>query len=233
MPMRPKSLRRPHFKSAAFERTLFLIGVGLAITFSIAGLRAVLAERRAERFETAVQTGQPATGQRETSASKENIIPDGSFAGTYLTRQEEENGPGRVVGELRMPALDLAVPILSGIADRDLSRGAGHIPGSGNAGGLGNMAVAGHRDTFFRPLRRVRAGMVAVVSGSSGSYRYQVDRTEIVAPEQLKVLDIGDQPQLTLITCYPFDFIGPAPNRFVVFAHLISAAPDPQVRQER
>ena len=210
----------------AFERLLLLIGVGLALVFSIAGLRAVLAERRAERFEISEVK---AAGQEIASAAKDDVIPDGSFAGTYMTRREDA-GPAHVIGQLRMPALDLAVPIISGIEDRDLARGAGHIPGSGSAGGLGNMAVAGHRDTFFRPLRRVKAGMVVFVSGSSGQYRYQVDRAEIVTPGQLKILDIGDQPQLTMITCYPFDFIGAAPKRFVVFAHLVSAAPDPQVR---
>ncbi len=209
------------------EYALLLIGTGLTVGISAVGLRAIFAEQTARELRPkagdAVQEG--ASTQR-VGVSSEIVVPGGNFAGTYVDEGDRVNKPTQVIGELRMPALQLTAPIISGITTSDLLRGVGHIPGSGNAGGLGNMAVAGHRDTYFRPLRRVAPGMLIMVSSPTGTYRYKVDKTEIVSPEQLGILDIGDRPQLTLITCYPFDYIGAAPKRFIVFAHLLSVEPD-------
>jgi sortase A len=83
----------------------------------------------------------------------------------------------------------------------------------------------GNRDTFFRPLRNVKAGMQIEIASKIGNFRYSIDSTEIVMPDQVRVLDLGDRPGMTLITCYPFDYIGPAPERFNVHAHLLSADP--------
>ena len=96
------------------------------------------------------------------------------------------------------------------------------MKGTAFPGGLGNMVLAGHRDTYFRPLRRVHAGMVMRVITPADTYDYVVDATTIVEPDAVDVLDIRDRPEMTLITCYPFDFIGPAPKRFIVRAHLLS-----------
>lgn len=132
---------------------------------------------------------------------------------------------GKVIGRVSIPALRLTVPIVEGLTKQDLLRGIGHVPGSATAGGLGNMALAAHRDTFFRPVRNIKPGMTLLVSSNSGTYEYQVDNTEIVTPEQVDVLEIGTVPQVTLITCYPFDYIGAAPKRFIVHAHLESLVP--------
>jgi sortase A len=132
---------------------------------------------------------------------------------------------GKVIGSFSMPALQLDVPIVEGLSHNDLLRGVGHVPGSAVAGGLGNMALAAHRDTFFRPIRNIKPGMEVLVASQDGTYRYNVDTTEVVLPEQVRVLDIGSVPQVTLITCYPFNFIGAAPKRFVVHAHLTSLVP--------
>ena len=129
-----------------------------------------------------------------------------------------------VIGRLRIPALALTVPVLSDYDPASLLRGVGHIQGTALPGGLGNMALAGHRDTYFRPLRRIAHGMILEVTDTDGLYRYAVDTTEIVTPEQVSVLDIRSRPELTLITCYPFDYIGAAPRRFIVHAHLLSVS---------
>jgi sortase A len=92
-------------------------------------------------------------------------------------------------------------------------------------GGLGNMALAGHRDTFFRSLRSIRRGMTVSVFTPDGRYDYVVDSTTIVDPNQVSVLAIHEIPEMTLITCYPFDFIGSAPHRFITRAHLKSIEP--------
>ena len=137
---------------------------------------------------------------------------------------ESDPNPNAIIGRIEIPQIDLSVPITASITREGLLRGAGHVPGTAFPGGLGTMGIAGHRDTFFRPLRRIRLGMQIKVIGASGTYRYQVDSTEIVNPEGVEVLNIGSRPMLTLVTCYPFNYIGAAPRRFIVHAHLLSAA---------
>jgi sortase A len=131
-----------------------------------------------------------------------------------------------VMGRLEIPALGLSVPVLSNYETASLLQGIGHIPGTAMPGGLGTLGLAGHRDTYFRPLARIQPSMDIRVSDRDGTYHYAVDSTEIVKPEDVAVLDIQDRPALTLITCYPFHFVGAAPLRFIVHAHLLSALPD-------
>lgn len=132
---------------------------------------------------------------------------------------------GQPIGRLEISALGLSVPLLENYDATTLRKGVGHVPGTAIPGGLGNLVLAGHRDTFFRSLRDVHAGMTAQVVTREGRWRYIVDRTEIVDPDQVQVLDIGDRPEMTLITCFPFDFIGAAPRRFIVHASLVSVEP--------
>ena len=136
------------------------------------------------------------------------------------------DNPAAVIGRIEIPQIALSVPLMASISKDGLLRGAVHVPGTALPGGLGTIGIAGHRDTFFRPLRRIRPGMQIKVIGAAGAYRYRVDSTEIVDPEEVKVLDIASRPMLTLITCYPFNYIGAAPRRFIVHAHLLSVAPD-------
>jgi len=125
-----------------------------------------------------------------------------------------------VTGTLRIPSLQLTAPMFAGCSLINLEKGACHLEGSANFGGLGNAAVAAHRDKDFRPLERVRNGMDILVSDGGQEYLYVVDSHEIVSPEDIQVLEIHDRPELTLITCYPFHYIGSAPKRFIVHAHL-------------
>ena len=131
-----------------------------------------------------------------------------------------------VIGKLEIRALSLSVPILSNYEASSLLKGIGHIPGTALPGGLGTLGLAGHRDTYFRPLRGIKKDMDIRVSDKTGVYHYEVDSTEIVTPDDVQVLAVGDRPGLTLVTCYPFYFIGSAPKRFIVHAHLLSVVPD-------
>jgi sortase A len=131
-----------------------------------------------------------------------------------------------IIGRLEIPELALSVAVLSDYEPNSLREGVGHIPGTALPGGLGTVGLAGHRDTFFRPLRRLTARMELHLVDRTGTYRYGIDSTEVVTPDRVDVLSIGTRPQLTLITCYPFDYVGAAPKRFIVHAHLLSAAPD-------
>ena len=134
--------------------------------------------------------------------------------------------PGVVLGELRIPALDLTVPMIEGDSTESLLRGVGHISGTAMAGGLGTVALAGHRDTFLRSLQRLQLHTPIDLTQGGATYRYVVDSTEIVHPEQVQVLETQNTPELVLVTCYPFHYIGHAPLRFIVNAHLVSLLPE-------
>jgi len=138
----------------------------------------------------------------------------------------EQPKSGSLIGRLDIPALHLSVAVLEDDQSKSLLRGLGHIPGTAELGGLGTVGLAGHRDTFLKPLRRIAPGMDIQATGGSGEYHYVVDSTEIVLPQAVEVLAIRSRPELTLITCYPFNYVGAAPKRFVVHAHLVSVTPD-------
>ena len=152
--------------------------------------------------------------------------PGGAGSATQDSSSSERDlsAVNGVIGRLEISALGLRVPILNDYDPGSLRQGVGRIRGTAVPGGLGNFAVAGHRDTYFRPLRHIARGMVMHVVTDDGTFRYIVDSTAIVLPEDVGVLDIGDRPEMTLITCYPFDYIGAAPKRFIVRGHLDSVA---------
>ncbi|WP_260737879.1 class D sortase [Tunturiibacter lichenicola] len=146
-------------------------------------------------------------------------------AGDLVPQNDAARADG-VIGRIEIPALALSAPITSDYDVNSLRLGVGHIPGTAVPGGLGTVGLAGHRDSFFRPLRRVTPKMEIRLVDKSGTYHYVVDSTEIVSPDKVEVLDIVARPELALITCFPFDYVGSAPRRFIVHAHLLSASPD-------
>jgi sortase A len=125
---------------------------------------------------------------------------------------------GSVVGMLAIPRLGMSTAVVEGAEERELKLGPGHIPGTSLPGGGGNVAVAGHRDTFFRPLRLIHKDDTINLITHEREYQYKVVSTQIVEPENIQVLYPTDHETLTLVTCYPFDFVGPAPRRFIVRA---------------
>jgi len=131
---------------------------------------------------------------------------------------------GGLLGRLEIPRLGLSVLVLNGDDAASLVLGAGRLPGSPGAGEPGNLVIAGHRDTFFRPLRDIRKDDRIQVTTPGGSYRYVVEWTAVVGDGDTGVLANTREPSLTLVTCYPFEYIGPAPRRFVVRARLAPAA---------
>jgi sortase A len=131
---------------------------------------------------------------------------------------------GALVGRIEIPRLKLSAIAREGVDDRTLDLAVGHVPGTSFPGEAGNAAFAAHRDTFFRPLRHVQGGDVVIVTTPLGTHRYLVTSTRIVGPDDGSVLDATERPTLTLVTCYPFDFIGSAPNRFVVQAAELPSA---------
>lgn len=130
---------------------------------------------------------------------------------------------GLPIGVLRIPSVNLNVPIYEGTGDDILKRGAGHIAGTAPLNGAGNSGVAAHRDGFFRPLKDVGVGDFIVIQTIHGSEYYRISKTWIVTPDDVSVLSQTDSQAITLVTCYPFYFIGSAPKRFIVRAERIAA----------
>lgn len=131
---------------------------------------------------------------------------------------------GAVIAKLAAPSVQMTTTVLEGSDDATLSRGAGHIEDTPFPGQPGNIGIAGHRDTVFRPLRRIKIGDPLELTTADRTYRYRISKTLIVGPDDVYVLDPTDRPTVTLVTCYPFDFIGHAPKRFIVQAELTDAA---------
>jgi sortase A len=126
---------------------------------------------------------------------------------------------GDVLGRIEIPRLGVMVAILEGTTSRTLRLGVGHIEGTALPGEPGNAAIAGHRDTYFRALKDIRANDEIQIQTATGLSHYEVDRVQIVAPGDTGILAPSPGSDLTLVTCYPFHFIGAAPERFVVHAH--------------
>ena len=126
----------------------------------------------------------------------------------------------RVLGRLEIPTLGVSTIVREGEDARTLQLAIGHIAGTAMPGAAGNMGLAAHRDTFFRRLREINVGDVIRLVAVEGTFTYVVQSTQIVDPDDLWVLDPTTEPSLTLVTCYPFTYIGAAPERFIVRARL-------------
>ena len=122
---------------------------------------------------------------------------------------------------LRLPKLKLQVPVFNGTDELVLNRGAGRIEGTAMPGGSGNLGIAAHRDGFFRSLKDVEVGDKLELATLEGIITYAIDDIEIVFPNNVSVLQPRPRPSVTLVTCYPFYFIGDAPQRFIVHASQI------------
>lgn len=127
-------------------------------------------------------------------------------------------GNNVVMGRLSIPRLDLHAMVREGVDEKTLGLALGHIPGTALPGQSGNVGVAGHRDTLFRSLRGIHRNDLIRFETSTGSHEYRVDSTEVVKPQDVSVLAAHQSPELTLVTCYPFYYVGAAPDRFIVKA---------------
>jgi sortase A len=134
---------------------------------------------------------------------------------------------------LHIPKLSLDVPVLEGASDLTLNRGVGHILGTALPGQPGNIAIAGHRDGFFRPLKDIALGdLIEVEQPNHRTDRYAVRTIKIISPSDNSVLKPTTGNTLTLVTCYPFYYVGPAPQRYIIQATLFEATASLEPPQE-
>ena len=146
--------------------------------------------------------------------------PARTTAPTAATRQRPRPANGEIIGRVEIPRLDVSAIVRAGSDARTLQLAVGHIPGTALPGEPGNIGLAAHRDTFFRRLKDIRPDDEIRVATPDGSFVYRVERTVVVKPTDVWVLDPTDSSILTLVTCYPFTYVGSAPQRFIVRASL-------------
>jgi sortase A len=142
------------------------------------------------------------------------IVPPGSATGVRAT-------PGSYLFQLSFPRQQASLDVVEGTTARALRKGPGHLEGSAMPGNPGNIVIAGHRDTHFRLLKDVAVGDEIEIEASGTSYRYRIVEARVVSPKDVRWLQPESDAAVTLITCYPFYFVGPAPKRFVVRARAI------------
>jgi len=142
----------------------------------------------------------------------------------YQTLQGTDAVPTAV---LRIPSLKLAVPVFEGTSEENLNRGAGRIEGTAPIGNTGNIGIAAHRDGFFRVLKDIHVGDELVLQRLDATDTYRIVATRIVDPSDVSVLSGTKKPSVTLVTCYPFYFVGSAPQRFIVRAEKTPAGDMP------
>ncbi|HXN22834.1 MAG TPA: class D sortase [Candidatus Dormibacteraeota bacterium] len=206
--------RTPHSKlnSSGLQLLLWVIGV-VSLGYVITGY-SVSAWHQAQ---------QKANFAALASARSSDPHPVMGSSKTVVTKP----AAGGLIGVLEIPRLGISSVVDEGVDNDTLLVAVGHVPGTAFPGEVGNVALAGHRDTFFRELGQLRSGDDIVVTTLGGSYRYRVEATRIVNPSANEVLDASDRPTLTLITCYPFRYIGSAPRRFIVVARQVASL-DPE-----
>lgn len=189
---------------AAFEGLLWSIAAASTLYLGYVFADRALWSREAERELTAATA--PATAAAIDAPSAPTRRPP------FLAR-------------LEIPSLELTSLVVDGVDDVTLRRAVGRIPSSSRPGEPGNVALAGHRDTDFRALQHLKKGDRIDLATSEGRFGYEVDWIRIVAPERVDVLAPESTPTLTLVTCYPFHYIGRAPLRYVVRAREVSRPP--------
>jgi sortase A len=221
------------------ERLLFGIGIVCLGIWVYAFVDARLTQRREEqRLEEALRqrslhvarklapsekASQGSTPAAATDALGSFQPEDGADASEAFVSAEDLE-EGALIGRIEIPRVGVSAIVLHGIGNKTLRRGVGHIPGTPLPEHGGNFGLAGHRDSFFRALKDIRQDDTIELTTLNGTFEYKVEWTKIVAPQDTYVLEDEGAPSLTLVTCYPFYYVGSAPKRFIVRARRLDEA---------
>ncbi len=215
-----------------------LLGLGLVLLLVWAGIRLhgwISSRNAVRRFRESVEERPPAVLPGEDAATAVGGTPFHVPTGAPDTslwaegrvrkyRESLEEEAGEAIGVLSIPDIDLTVPVFEGTGSVVLNRGVGRIAGTAHPGEPGNLGIAGHRDGFFRGLKDVGPGDRIVLETAKGTFQYEIRWVRIVAPEDVSVLAPSKTRELTLVTCYPFYFVGKAPKRYIVRAEPVRGA---------
>lgn len=217
------------FKLKRAEPILVTIGITCLVAWGVLRIYSVATSRAAVQSFEANQTGEAAAQVRSSSAVDVRLWSSERIAAYQRSLTELTITP---IAVLRIQKIDLVVPIFNGTNDLVLNRGVGRVPGTAKIGEPGNLAIAGHRDGFFRELGQLSPGDVIEVERKGGVDHYTVGLTRVVTPEDISVLKASASPTLTLITCFPFHFVGHAPERYIVSA-VLTASHDPLLSENK
>jgi sortase A len=205
------------------EITLALAGGACLIAYGGACARASITQQReSDAFDAELQARIQAQVQEQL---QQETPPDHrEWSPVRVAKyQASLEKPVRAIGRLEIPDVDLEVMVLEGDDDDTLDRAVGHVPGTASKPGKsGNLAIAGHRDGYFRGLRHLEEGDELSLTTLEGVARYRVEKITIVDPKRTDVLAHTADPTLTLVTCYPFFHVGDAPWRYIVRARQVS-----------
>jgi sortase A len=213
-----------HHRSAWvwIEYTLLAAGIVLLAAYGAFLLEGALGSRIFLRKFAALDPVVPAS--LGSDKPRNRAKQDGSTSGRQQRAKVREisnwSQTETPLAVLQIPKIHLAAPLLNGTDAMTLNHAVGRIPGTAWPGEAGNIGIAGHRDSFFRGLKQVRLGDAIELETPTGTDTYIVDQIQIVAPDAVDVLLPRSAPSVTLVTCYPFHFIGSAPQRFIVNASL-------------
>lgn len=198
----------------AGEALLFAMGFCLLGAFGTIHLASVFRqESGARRLESLLRDG---SGPPQS---------DGSSSSGYAAATRAEAAETGLVGRVEIPRTGLSGVIFDGVTDWTLLRGIGHLEETAYPGEQGTVALAAHRDTFFRPLKGIEIGDVIRITTPDGTFNYIVESTSIVKPDRVEVLEPSTGRALVLLTCYPLQYVGRAPFRLVVRATQIDSPP--------
>jgi sortase A len=196
--------------------------LGLTLLCVYFGARFTAEQARAQGVQQFKEARSSAMHGGHAASSRERRSPDQSLwsaerVAAYAESASRADPPD---GLLRIPSLKLEVPLYRGTSEINLNRGAAHIEGTAPLASAGNIGIAAHRDGFFRPLKDARLGHEIHLDTHGRSLRYRITEISIVSPSDVQVLAPTKMPSLTLVTCYPFYFVGNAPRRYIVRAEL-------------
>ena len=207
------------------QRLLLLVGFGLLAFYGAAKLHEHILSRAAMRQfrdlkQTMLNNNLKMKAEPDLAASSPDFLMwSEKRIHDYKESLNEYFAPP--VAIIRIGRVHVEAPVFDGTDDLTLNRGVGHISGTALFGEGGNVGIAGHRDGFFRGLKNIRVGDRIELEEPDRIETYIVDQLEIVYPADVSVLRPLGKPTLTLVTCYPFYYIGPAPQRFIVLATLV------------
>jgi sortase A len=206
------------------ERLLLIFGVLMLVLYGASRIdQTVLSSAELQKFKARQPASANVHNGPLTSATPDFTLWAEQRIKGYQESLATHFSPAIAI--LRIPKIHLEVPVLEGTDDLTLNRGVGHVADTAYPGESGNVAIAGHRDGFFRGLKDIALGDTLEMVTSGQTETYVIDRIAIVDPSDVSVLQPRAHASLTLITCYPFYFVGSAPKRYIVQASVDDPAP--------
>lgn len=199
------------------ERALLIIGILCLGIWAWSWLDSTYFQYRENQLLDEALNAAP----QKTAATETDAL--GSFKPQPAATPPKPLEDGSLIGRIEIPRVGVSAVVLEGVDNKALRRGVGHIPETARPG-VGNVGLAAHRDSFFRGLKDIRKNDIIRLQTLEGTFQYRVEWTEIVKPEDTEVLADNGTSELTLVTCYPFYYVGSAPKRFIVRAQQVEDA---------